>query len=147
MTKLIHIRKIQEGDAPRIAELNQELGYETSPLIVERQLRTILAEKNHYAYVAIIGDQIVGYIHGFISIRLTTEPFAEIGGLIIEERFRKNGIGRKLVGHMEQDINDVEKLRVRCNVKRSSAHEFYLALNYEENKEQKVFEKKLHTTT
>jgi len=48
-----------------------------------------------------------------------------------------------LVEHFELEIKDVEKLRVRCNVKRTSAHEFYLALNYAEYKEQKVFEKNL----
>ena len=146
MTDQIRIRKIQEGDAPRIVELNQELGYRTSSFLVERQLNTILNDRNHYGYIAITENQIVGYIHGFISIRLTTEPFAEIGGLIIDERYRKRGIGRILVDHMEQKINEVEKFRVRCNVKRSSAHEFYLALNYQESKEQKVFERKLHTT-
>ncbi|MBL4593583.1 MAG: GNAT family N-acetyltransferase [Flavobacteriales bacterium] len=146
MTKQIQIRNIEEADASRIAELNQELGYQTSPSLVERQLKTILSERNHHGYVAINDNQIVGYIHGFISIRLTTEPFAEIGGLIVNEDFRNRGIGRQLVDHFEKQIKDVENIRVRCNVNRNPAHKFYLTLNYIEKKEQKIFEKKLHTT-
>lgn len=145
MINQINIREINKGDALRIAELNQELGYQTSQSLVARQLNTILSDRNHYGYIAISEQKIVGYIHGFISIRLTTAPFAEIGGLIVDEQYRKKGIGRLLVDHLERQINEVEKLRVRCNVKRNSAHEFYLSLNYQEKKEQKIFEK-LHTT-
>lgn len=144
MASQIKIREIEEMDSSRIAELNQELGYQTSISLVERQLKAILAESGHHGFVAVIDNQLVGYIHGFISIRLTAEPFAEIGGLVVDERHRRMGIGRKLVEHFEQNISGVEKLRVRCNVKRNAAHAFYTTLKYKERKEQKVFERKLN---
>lgn len=92
MTNQIHIRKIEAADSSRIAELNQELGYQTPSSLVDKQLKVILSKSDHYGYVAINGNQIVGYILGFISIRLTTEPFAEIGGLIVDETHRKRGV-------------------------------------------------------
>lgn len=144
MINPIEIRQIEVTDASKIAELNQELGYQTSTSLVERQLEIIRSKKDHYVFVAIDNDQVVGYIHGFISIRLTTDPFLEIGGLIVKENCRNKGIGRKLVGHLEQYIKGVENVRVRCNVNRKSAHDFYLALNYTEKKEQTIFERKLH---
>ena len=113
MTSQIQIRKIEETDSSRIAELNLELGYQTSSSLVEIQLKKILSENGHHGYVAINNNQIIGYIHGFISIRLTTKPFAEIAALIVDESQRKRGVGRKLVEHLEQQINEVEKLRVR----------------------------------
>ncbi len=146
MIDQIEIRRIEATDFSRIAELNHELGYQTSESLVERQLKIIQSKKDHYGFVATNSNEIIGYIHGFISIRLTTYPFAEIGGLIVKEQFRHKGIGRKLVEHLEQHIKDVENIRVRCNVNRKSAHDFYLALNYTEKKEQKIFERKLHTT-
>lgn len=143
MTDQTRIRKIEITDVANITELNQELGYKTSRSIVESQINTILSDENHHVLVAVHDDQVIGYIHGFISIRLTAEPFLEIGGLVVKENYRKQGIGRKLVVRLEQHIQEVEKVRVRCNLKRKSAHDFYLALNYQELKEQKIFEKTL----
>jgi len=146
MNNQVQIRDIKVIDSSSIAELNQELGYQIDQCLIESQIISIRSENNHYGYVAIIDNQIVGYIHGFVSIRLTTSPFAEIGGLIVNEDFRNRGIGRKLVDHFEMQIKDVENIRVRCNVNRKSAHKFYLTLNYIEKKEQKIFERELHTT-
>ena len=143
MVNRTQIRQIQESDSSRIAELNQELGYDTTSSLVKRQVKKLQSDNSHYGYVAVYDNKVVGYIHGCISIRLTTDPFAEITGLIVDSTYRKKGIGRKLVNHLEQEMNEVEKLRVRCNRKRKPAHEFYLALNYQEHKEQKVFELKL----
>lgn len=72
-----------------------------------------------------------------MKTRLATSPFAEIGGLIVNEEFRKRGIGRKLVNHFEEQIKEVENIRVRCNEKRNLAHKFYLTLNYSEKRNKK----------
>ena len=146
MKEQIIIREIEVTDAARIAGLNQELGYQVSSSLVERQLETILTRKDQYGYVAIIEGEIAGYIHAFISIRLTSDPFLEIGGLIVAEQHRRAGVGRMLVEHLEEQVNGFGKMRVRCNVKRNAAHKFYSSLNFIENKEQKVFDKKLPGT-
>jgi len=141
----MQLREIDISDSERIAELNQVLGYQPTPSLVLNQLSAILSESNHFGFVAEVDNRIVGYIHGFISLRLTTAPFAEIGGLVVDPSYRSRGIGKKLVEHFELQLPYIDKVRVRCNVKRNDAHAFYLALNYQEKKEQKVFEGTVHS--
>ncbi|MEM6263910.1 MAG: GNAT family N-acetyltransferase [Bacteroidota bacterium] len=139
------IRRATKADVTSIFELNQELGYRSSASLVEDQLTTILSRKDHVVFVATNQEEVIGYVHGFLAIRLTTAPFVEIGALIVKETHRHKGIGSKLIDYVEQHMNEVETTRVRCNVNRTSAHEFYLALGFTEKKEQKVFEREQKT--
>lgn len=146
MTNQKEIRKVEPSDSYGITALNHELGYQTSSQLIEKQLSEILSSEDHFVFVAISDDEIVGYIHGFKAVRLTTETFVEIGALIVKENHRKKGIGKALVNHLEVHAKDTEKIRVRCNVKRTAAHDFYTALNFTGRKEQKVFEREVHTS-
>lgn len=137
---------IEASDSRKIAELNQELGYQTSKTLIDRQLKIIQSKKDHYAFVAINNNEIVGFIHGFNSVRLTTDTFVEIGALVVKEKSRNKGIGRALVNYLEIHVKNIENIRVRCDLRRKAAHDFYSALNYIEKKDQKIFERKLHTT-
>ena len=96
-------------------------------------------------YVACINENIVGWIHGFYSMRVESEFFVEIGGLVIEKRFRKIGIGKKLVEKVTEwaELKNCRKVRVRCNLLRTESHEFYQKIGFEMNKIQKIFDKKL----
>jgi GNAT superfamily N-acetyltransferase len=62
--------------------------------------------------------------------------------LVIDENYRKQGIGKLLVNKAREWAKEkhIDKLRVRCNRKRTEAHLFYIALGFVEIKEQKVFE-------
>jgi GNAT superfamily N-acetyltransferase len=85
---------------------------------------------------------VLGYIHCFNALRLTSKPFNEICGLVVDEKERGKGIGKLLVKQVESLFQDNRKIRVRCNSKRKLAHKFYCDLNYTLSKEQKIFEKK-----
>jgi len=84
----------------------------------------------------------VGWIHVLKAIRIESKPFIEIGGLVIDKNYRKQGIGKLLVNKARvwTKENHIDKLRVRCNRKRADAHQFYQAIGFIESKEQKVFE-------
>ena len=88
-------------------------------------------------------EKIVGWIHGFYSLRIESDFFVEIGGLVVDENFRKNGIGKKLVDKVMEwsKLKNCEKVRVRCNVIRKESHKFYENIGFEINKEQKIFSK------
>lgn len=138
----IHIRPITENDASAIAGLSKQLGYSLSTEETVENIRGVLADKDHAAFVACIDNQVVGWIHILKAVRIESKPFIEIGGLVIDENYRKQGIGKLLVNKAREWTKErhIEKLRVRCNRKRTEAHEFYLALGFTESKEQKVFE-------
>ena len=141
MFEEIKIREIHKSDAFSITELSVQLGYQIGESLILEQIASINANKDHFAFVAVLNTIIIGYIHGFLSIRLTSSPFLEIGGLIVRKEYRRNGVASTLIGYLESNVNDFKTVRVRCNVKRESAHRFYLNLNYIEKKEQKIFER------
>jgi GNAT superfamily N-acetyltransferase len=73
---------------------------------------------------------------------LESNPFVEVGGLVVDENYRSKGIGKKLVEQIKQWCVEkhISTLRVRSQVKRKEAHQFYLANGFTEIKEQKVFQ-------
>jgi N-acetylglutamate synthase-like GNAT family acetyltransferase len=143
MTKEVHIREIAKEDYKSITELTNQLGANVLSDTVSDQIAEIIKNPDHFAFVAIKNERIVGYIHCFKAIRLTSKPFMEICGLIVADEERRNGIGKLLLQKVENLDNDSGKVRVRCNAKRESAHSFYDNLNFSLSKEQKIFEKKI----
>ena len=136
----VEIRPIELKDAETISELSQQLGYSISSSEIKEQLKLILEEKTHSIFVAVKNNLVIGYIHCFKAIRLTSSPFMEIAALVVNESERGNGIGKLLIQKCEQ-ISQTS-IRVRCNTKRELAHQFYLKNGYKLLKEQKVFENK-----
>lgn len=142
MPENIHIRPITENDAAVITALSKQLGYSLSTEETGINILKVLADKDHAAFAAVMDNQVVGWIHVLKAIRIESSPFIEIGGLVIDENYRKQGIGKLLVTKAKEWTKEkqLDKLRVRCNRKRHEAHQFYSALGFKEAKEQKVFE-------
>ena len=136
------IRLLLEQDAPVIAALTHELGYDIGPSFIQKQAHQILGFPDHLAFVAEREGEILGYIHAIKAIRLTTPPFVEIVALAVSEKARRLGIGKALVQKVEETDLGTTSIRVRCNVIRESAHQFYESLGFVLKKEQKVFIKK-----
>lgn len=142
----ITIRNAEIKDSKSITELSNELGYETLNIDIQNRLNRILENPDNCVYVAIKKGKVVGWIHGFYSMRVESNFFVEIGGLVVNENFRKNGIGKKLVDKVIEwtYLHKCDKVRVRCNVVRKESHRFYENIGFEINKEQKIFDKRLN---
>jgi len=140
------IRNAKIEDSESITELSNQLGYATLNTDMQNRLEKILQHGENCVYVAAENGQVVGWIHGFFSMRVESDFFVEIGGLVVNENFRKKGIGRKLVDKLIDwaRLKNCEKIRVRCNVIRTESHRFYEKIGFEVNKEQKVFNKRLN---
>lgn len=142
------IRNAEIKDSKSIAELSNQLGYKSENIIIQKRLAEILGNNDNCVFVALENKKIVGWIHGFYSRRVESDPFIEIGGLVVDTSYRKKGIGKLLV----EEINNwshskkCEKIRVRCNTVRTETHTFYLKIGFEINKEQKIFDKSLKNT-
>ena len=131
--------------AQDVQRLSEQLGYPLAIEQIEDNIRKVISAKDNSALVAIADEKIVGWIHGFKAMLLETNPFIEIGGLVVDENHRGKGVGRKLIERikewsLETGIHDI---RVRSNVKRKEAHQFYRNNGFTETKEQKVFRLKL----
>jgi GNAT superfamily N-acetyltransferase len=144
MSTDIKIRQANSEDANSLAILSEQLGYPTSPDEILTRLPKLHEMEEHAIFVAVSRDEIVlGWIHVFISHRLVTEPYAELGGLVVADGHRSQGIGEELLHKAEQWANErgLAILRIRARSTRARAHRFYARIGYRLWKEQKVFEK------
>ena len=75
---------------------------------------------------------------------LESDYRVEIGGLIVDERFRRGGIGRGLVQAIENWAAEhrATELSVRCREERAESHKFYESLSFRHIKTQRVFRKR-----
>jgi GNAT superfamily N-acetyltransferase len=140
------IRSAQRADAEALAQLSGELGYATDGAAVARRLAGLLASSDNAVLVALgTVDDVLGWVHVFVSHRLESSSFAEIGGLVVSEGARGRGIGRGLLVAAERWARDrgLSTMRIRSNVVRADAHGFYRHLGYEISKKQAVFDKLL----
>ena len=140
------IRQVKAEDAGEIARLAEQLGYPSSLERVRHRIGSIINSQQDRVFVAVSEDGVVvGWIHIFASMRLESEPFAEIGGLIVGSEYRSHGIGRKLLEHTEDWAaeKNFTKLRVRSRVSRGEAHRFFRNFGFVQSKIQYIFDKSL----
>ncbi len=141
----IQIRLAKQTDAVQIAKLCQQFGYEIDAQLVRETLERIINDPRQTVLIAAEGEKVIGWIHVFITDRLESKPFAEIGGLIIDKNYRQQGLGSKLFAQAADWVKKQGnmKLRVRCSDQRIQAHEFYLAQGMNRTKIQYIFDKTL----
>jgi len=140
------IRHAELQDAQEISRLTLQLGYERSPEAVRAWIERLGTRTDHQAaYVACIGEEVVGWIEVSIENRIQTAPFALIGGLVVKEGTRGAGVGRVLCAEAEVWARQrkLESIRVTSRSTREAAHRFYLRDGYRAVKTSLVFEKNL----
>lgn len=136
---LYAVREARLEDSVRINAVSRYLGYkEQSNEMARDKLSQILSSKTDNVYVAEHNGVVVGWLHLFLSLRLASPDFYEIGGLVVSPEYRRQGIGQALVAHVADRHNG--KVRVRCNDKRVETHEFYEAIGFKGIKVQRIFE-------
>lgn len=148
MMDTVDIRSATMDDSSALADLSAQFGYPTSPIQSANRLGVILDSNEHAILVAYLTDgTVVGWAHVFLAFRVESDPFAEIGGFVVTEDFRRQGIGRCLLAAIEEWViqSGVTKLRVRSRSKRVDTHTFYERLGFSKSKQQHVFDKSLKT--
>lgn len=146
---LYSIRPAAPEDAPEIARLTGQLGYPVSVDCLSPRLQRLLASSNDAVLVAEgVQGTLVGWIHGFLSQLLESDYRVEIGGLVVDDCVRRQGVGRELIRHLEDWAlgQSVAQISVRCRQNRTEAHAFYESLGYRPAKTQIAFRKAIAKT-
>ncbi|WP_405082346.1 GNAT family N-acetyltransferase [Paenibacillus chitinolyticus] len=138
-------RKAVVPDAPGMARLSAQLGYPADENGLAERLQYILTLPDHVILTAEYEGEVIGWIHAHARCSLESEPFAEIAGLIVDRKFRGQGIGRTLVKRCGEWTSSaaIGRLRVRMNVNRQDAVSFYEQMGFEPVKTQRVFDKSI----
>lgn len=132
----------------RIASLCAQLGYPASPGQIERRITRILQDRSHAVYVAERPNRsVVGWVHVCARDSLVADGQAEIEHLVVDEEYRRHGIGQLLVEQAERWACEkgCQAICVRSNVVREGAHSFYEKIGYAAVKTQRAFRKALWT--
>jgi GNAT superfamily N-acetyltransferase len=141
-----NIRKSTIGDIPSIANLCTQLGYPSSLMGTKKRLAVIQEKDDHIVIVAENQKStLLGWIHVFAKYLPETDPYAEVGGLVIEEMYRGKGVGQTLLQAAEEwTINHgFSTIVIRSNTIRDGAFYFYTHNGYKLKKTQNVFTKGL----
>lgn len=139
------LRKAVLNDASALAGLTTELGYVADSAAVTERLGRLLDRGNDVVLVAEEEGVIVGWIQAHTSVALESGFRMEIVGLIVSDRFRRRGVGKRLVDAVESWGRErgARVFSVRSNLQRVASHAFYPALGYEKIKTQAVYRNRM----
>lgn len=132
------------ADAPAITELTSQLGYPADSIETQQRLAKILAQTDTALYVAEDDNgAVIGWVQALALYSLESGFRVEIIGLIVAENARRRGVGRMLVGCIEQwtRARGSGVIVVRSNSQRIKSHLFYPSLGFQHSKDQKVYRK------
>jgi GNAT superfamily N-acetyltransferase len=139
---MVNIRLAAISDSDQINSLSVHLGYEqVSDSKAQERLRELLNSENDSVYVAEDNAGLVGWFHCFKALRLASNSFFEIGGMVVNPSNRRRGFGKKIVRYALSE--NPGNWRVGCNSKRDEAHQFYERIGFTNSKTQYVFENRL----
>jgi GNAT superfamily N-acetyltransferase len=105
----------------------------------------LLNEDNAVYVMEFSSNEISGWVHVHGRLLIEAYPFAEIGGLVVDNNHRRKGIGENLIRKCEEWARKkgYQEIRVRSNGQRKEAHEFYKRIGFENLKWQEVYTFKL----
>lgn len=136
------IRDARMTDAIEIARLSLQLGYEVSVNEVSKRMDKILLNNDNAVFVMEVRDnKIAGWAHVHGRELMEVHPFAEIGGLVVDKNYRRQGIGESLMRKCEEWAREkgYQEVRLRSGGHRKDAHAFYKRIGYNNVKWQEVF--------
>jgi (aminoalkyl)phosphonate N-acetyltransferase len=141
----VSIRRLTVDDAEAAAELSSQLGYPSSPGDLRKRIEELSHTTDRVAFAAVVDGEMVGWIDAAMERHLQYAASAVIGGVVVREEMRGQGVGRRLCIEVEEWARgkSVPLVRVRSQIKREDAHRFYLRDGYRQVKTSLVFEKPL----
>jgi ribosomal protein S18 acetylase RimI-like enzyme len=129
----VKIRPATLSDAPALAALMCELGYETASDDMRARLKSILPDARYSTFVAQIGRELCGMIGTLTHMSHEHNDLSgKIVALVVSKKKRRSGVGRALVAAVEKDFakRNVTRVTLTTRFERKEARRFYAALGY-----------------
>ena len=145
-TLTVEVRQMRPEDTSAVAALTTQLGYPSTEDEIRRRYDLIKDRWDARVFVAQhAGNVIVGWIHVQATYLLECDARAEIWGLVVAEKARGTGVGRRLVEAAEEWalMRGLSVMALRSNHLRTEAQGFYEHLGYTVTKTQNAFRKNL----
>ena len=129
----VRIRTARVSDAPRLAALMCDLGYETTSDEMRARLKSILANARYSTFVAKIGKDLCGMMGTLTNMSHEHNDLSgKIVALVVSKKQRRSGVGRALIAAAEKDFarRNVTRVTLTTHFERDEAHQFYEAAGY-----------------
>jgi GNAT superfamily N-acetyltransferase len=129
----LRIRDAKLHDASAVRRLLEALGYPCDEADAERRIRRVNASPRQSLIVAELKEQVVGMISlDFMFYLPLGRETCRITALVVDERFRKQQVGRDLLRFAESIARREGALRIELTTaaQRVDAHRFYTASGY-----------------
>lgn len=141
----LKIRLVKENDSIPLADLAGQLGYPSTPEQITNRLVGIFARPDQAVFVAEVDGRLAGWVHVFACPTVELDLYAEVGSLVVDQELRGRGIGKALMEEAEAWARQrgINEIRLRSNVIRNEAHQFYETIGYKRIKSQFTFHKVL----
>jgi predicted N-acetyltransferase YhbS len=139
------IREATINDSEELCEIcKNELGYDCNPDLVSQRLSN-LDFRRERVFVAKKDNNVVGFVHVETYNLLYSESFINILGLAVDSKYKRQRIGKALMNTAENwgVALGISCARLNSGTSRKSAHDFYRAIGYDNEKEQIRFIKKI----
>jgi ribosomal protein S18 acetylase RimI-like enzyme len=127
------IRDAKLSDAPALAALMCELGYETTSAEMNRRLKSISSDPRYGTFVAEIDNEIRGMLGALTHASHERNDLSgKIIALVVSRKHRQSGVGRALIAAAEKDFasRNITRITLTARFEREEAHQFYEALGY-----------------
>lgn len=130
------VRQAAITDWKRISSLLEQLGYPgTAPFMAEKIARMLeCPDEQLFVY------EIEGIVQAFISLSFIPQiavpgDFARISYFVVDDRYRKQGIGQEMLEHCTRlsRQRQCDRFEVHSHERRTGAHRFYAREGFEES--------------
>lgn len=139
------IREARISDSKEIKDIcTNDLGYQCDEQLIEFRIAN-LEENRECVFVADIDGEIAGFVHVEKYNPLYYQSMANILGLAVSSKFRRQGLGEKLMYSVEEWAKNkgIKVMRLNSGGARKEAHMFYRNIGFSDEKEQLRFIKEI----
>lgn len=139
------IREVRIEDSKAIKDIcTNDLGYQCDEQLVKLRISNLEINRE-CVFVADIEGEVAGFIHVEKYDLLYYQSMANILGLAVSSKYRRQGFGEKLMYAAEDwaKSKGISAIRLNSGGTRKEAHMFYRNMGFSDVKEQIRFIKKL----
>lgn len=139
------VRSAEATDIEAIVGLTRQLGYDLAVETIAANLQRILEDGDRDMLVLVVSGEVNGMVSVCRDFAITEAPFALLTAIVVDEKHRGQGLGRKLLDAVYPwaQSHGLRKVKLRTNMIRTEAHEFYMRNGFQALKDQRVFVKNL----
>jgi GNAT superfamily N-acetyltransferase len=132
---MITVRIATVNDVPSLLPLIEMLEYPTTEQILEKRFMNFIKLDGYGVAVALAEDKVTGLIAWSKSMLFVSDAVRfHIEGLIVDENYRGQGVGKKLIYFLEKIAKNstpsIIDLTSGLRRAKDGSHEFYQALGY-----------------